>query len=63
MSAEVVTGAERKPRRARYLLPRGLPRRGEIIAACVLVIVGGHVLFGQLTMIMAAAFYFITKLT
>ncbi len=63
MSAEVVTGAERKPRRARYLLPRGLPRRGEILAACVLVLLGGHVLFGQLTMIMAALFYLITKLT
>ena len=63
MSAEVVTGAERKPRRARYLLPRGLPRRGEILAACVLLIVLGHVLFGQLTMVLAAAFYLITKMT
>jgi hypothetical protein len=63
MSAEVVTGAERKPRRARYLLPRGLPRRGEILAACVLLIVGGHVVFGQLTMILAVAFYLITKVT
>ena len=32
MPAEVVTGAEPKPRRARYLLPRGLPRRGELLA-------------------------------
>src|ERR1017187_9195280 len=63
MSAEVVTGAEREPRRARYLLPRGLPRRGEILAACVLLIVLGHVLFGQLTMVLAAAFYLITKMT
>nr|MDQ2814579.1 hypothetical protein [Actinomycetota bacterium] len=63
MPAEVVTGAEPKPRRARYLLPRGLPRRGEILAACVVLIVVGHVLFAQLTLILAAAFYLITKLT
>jgi hypothetical protein len=63
MPAEVVTGAEPKPRRARYLLPRGLPRRGEILAACVVLIVIGHVLFAQLTLILAAAFYLITKMT
>jgi hypothetical protein len=40
-----------------------LPRRGEFIAACVLVIVLGHVLFAQLTMVLAAAFYLTTKLT
>ena len=57
MPAEVVTGAEPTPRRARYLLPRGLPRRGEILAACVVLIVIGHVLFAQLTLILAAAFY------
>ena len=63
MSAEVVTGAERTPRRARYLLPRGLPRRGEILAACVLAVVVAHVVFGQLTMVLAVAFYLITKVT
>jgi hypothetical protein len=63
MPAEVVTGAEPKPRRARYLLPRGLPRRGELLAACVVVIVVGHVLFAQLTLILAAVLYLITKLT
>src|SRR5580693_1759637 len=63
MPAEVVTEAEQVPRRARYLVPRGLPRRGEIIAACVVLVVLVHVLFAQLTIILAAVFYLITKLT
>jgi hypothetical protein len=63
MPAEVVTEAEQVPRRARYLVPRGLPRRGEIIAACVVLVVLAHVLFAQLTIILAVAFYLVTKLT
>jgi hypothetical protein len=63
MPAEVVTEAEQVPRRARYLVPRGLPRRGEIIAACVVLVVLAHVLFAQLTIILAVVFYLITKLT
>ncbi len=63
MPAEVVTEAKQMPRRARYLLPRGLPRRGEILAACVVLAVLAHVLFAQLTMILAVVFYLITKVT
>ncbi len=63
MPAEVVTEARQMPRRARYLLPRGLPRRGEILAACVVLAVLVHLLFAQLTMILAVAFYLITKMT
>jgi hypothetical protein len=63
MPAEVVTEAEQGPRRARYVVPRGLPRRGEIIAACVVLVVLAHVLFAQLTIILAVVFYLITKLT
>jgi hypothetical protein len=51
------------PRRARYLIPRGLPRRDEILAACVVLIVLAHVLFAQLTIILAVVFYLITKMT
>ena len=40
------------PRRARYLVPRGLPRRGEILAACLVLAVLAHVLFAQLTLIL-----------
>jgi hypothetical protein len=51
------------PRRARYLVPRGLPRRDEILAVCVVVAVLLHVLFAQLTILLAAVFYLITKVT
>ena len=51
------------PRRARYLVPRGLPRRDEILAAFVGLAVLAHVLFAQLTIILAAVFYLITKVT
>src|ERR1700748_436987 len=62
-SAEVVTEAEHMPRRARYLVPRGLPRRDEVLAVCVVAVVLVHVLFAQLTILLAAAFYLITRVT
>ena len=51
------------PRRARYLVPRGLPRRDEVLAVCVVAAVLVHVLFAQLTILLAAAFYLITRVT
>ena len=51
------------PRRARYLVPRGLPRRDEILAVCVVAVVLLHVLFAQLTILLATAFYLITRVT
>src|ERR1700722_2352162 len=63
MPAEVATGAIRVPRRARYLIPRGLPRRGEFIAACAILVIVVHVLFAQLTLVVAAVCYLIGKAT
>ena len=63
MSARVATQAEQMPRRARYLLPKDLPRRGEILAACAVAIVLAHVLFAQLTIILAAVFVLVTLAT
>jgi hypothetical protein len=63
MLARVATGAERMPRRARYLVPRGLPRRGEILAACLVLAVLAHLLFAQLTLILVVAFALITRVT
>jgi hypothetical protein len=63
MSARVATQAEQMPRRARYLVPKGLPRRGEILAACVLVAVLAHVLFAQLTLVLAMLFALTTRAT
>ncbi len=62
MPAEVVT-KKQMPRRARYLVPRGFPRRGELLAACVVLTVLVHVLLAQLTIIVAAVLFLVTKLT
>jgi hypothetical protein len=44
------------PRRARQLIPTGLPRRGEVVAACAVAIVVAHVLLAQLTLVLAVVF-------
>src|SRR6516225_4628467 len=51
------------PRHARYLVPRGLPRRDEVLTVCVGAVVLAHVLFAQLTILLAAGFYLITRAT
>jgi len=51
------------PRRARYLVPRGLPRRDEILAGCLVLVIMLHVVFAQLTIVLAVAFYLLTRLT
>ncbi len=49
------------PRRARHLIPTQLPRRGEVIAACAVLVLLAHLLFAQLTLVLAAAFAGIGK--
>src|SRR5690242_1371154 len=51
------------PRRARYLVPRGLPRRDEILAVCMVLAIGAHLLFAQLTFVVAVLFHLTTKVT
>lgn len=51
------------PRRARYLVPRGLPRRDEILAVCMVLAIGTHLLFAQLTFVFAVLFHLTTKAT
>src|SRR6267154_2401430 len=63
MSANPATAAERVPRPGRYLIPGETPRRAELIAACALLAVLVHVLFAQLALILAVAFYVTTRLT
>jgi hypothetical protein len=48
--------AARMPRRARHLIPGALPRRGELVAACAVAVVLGHLLLAQLTLVLAVAF-------
>jgi hypothetical protein len=61
MSAEVVPGTGPAPRRARHLIPAELPRRGEVIAACVVLALLGHLLVAQLTFILAVVFVAVSK--
>jgi hypothetical protein len=63
MPARVVTETQQMPRRARYLVPRDLPHRGEFLAACLILVVLAHVLFAQLTIIFAALFALTSKAT
>jgi hypothetical protein len=49
------------PRRARHLIPTQLPRRGEAIAACAVLVLFAHLLFAQLTLVLAVAFTGVSK--
>lgn len=63
MPAEPVTGAERAPRRARYVIPRDTPRRAELLAAAGVAIVVLHLIFAQLTLVLALIFYGVTRVS
>jgi hypothetical protein len=63
MPADPVTAAGREPRPGRYLIPGSTPRRAELIAACGVLAVLIHLLFAQLTLILAIVFHLITKVT
>ena len=56
MPSAVPLAPVRSPRRARYLVPLGTPRRGELLAAVAVAAVVAGVLFAPLTLILAAAF-------
>jgi hypothetical protein len=51
------------PRRARQLIPAGVPRRGELIAACATAILLAHLLLAPLTIALALAFAAVGKAT
>src|ERR1022692_4406521 len=63
MPAALLAVAAREPRRARYLIPRDLPRRGEIIAALWALTLVGHLLLAQLTILLAVAFQVISRVS
>jgi hypothetical protein len=63
MPAEVMTRAARMPRRARYLVPKRLPYRGELLAVCAVAVIAVHLLFAQLTLVIAALFYLMGRFT
>ena len=55
--------AELTPRRARQLIPAGLPHRGELIAASAVAVAGVHLLLAQLTLILAVTFAGLSRAT
>ena len=63
MSTGGTAAGERIPRRGRYLIPRTVPRRAELVAALGVLVVLAHLVFAQLTIVLAAVFYAITKVT
>src|SRR5579863_6428924 len=56
MPSPVPPARERVPRRARYLVPLGTPRRREALAAVAVAAVVAALLFAPLTLLFAAAF-------
>jgi hypothetical protein len=63
MAADEATVRERLPRRGRYLIPKATPRRAEVVAACATAIVIAHLLFAQLTIVLAVIFHGVTRAT
>src|SRR5215468_9491545 len=63
MPAAVVAAPQRAPRRARYLIPLGTPRRRELLAALAVLGVLGGLLFAPVTLGLAVAFHVIGKIT
>src|SRR5215831_4017697 len=63
MPAAVSRAPERSPRRARYLVPLGTPRRVEALAAVAAAAVAAGVLLAPLTLVLAAAFHAVSKVS
>src|SRR5436305_4647131 len=63
MPADAVTATERMPRPGRYLIPGDFPRRAELIAVCAILAMAAHLLFAQLTLILAVIFVLTTRLS
>ncbi|HTZ23773.1 MAG TPA: hypothetical protein VMC83_07250 [Streptosporangiaceae bacterium] len=59
----MVPGTGSMPRRARYLIPPQLPRRGEVVAAFAVLVLVAHLLLAQLTFLLAIVFTAVSKTT
>jgi len=55
--------SERPPRRARYLIPLGTPRRGEVLAALAVVAALAGVLLAPVTLLLLVAFCTTSKIS
>jgi hypothetical protein len=63
MPPPVLLALERPPRRARYLVPLGLPRRSEILAALAIAAVVASVLFAPLALGLAVPFHAVSRIS
>src|ERR1700684_284089 len=63
MPGSGATATQRAPRRARYLIPMDTPGRGETVAALGVVLLLAHLLFAQLTIVLAVALAAVGKIS
>ncbi len=63
MHIGTASGAEPAPRRGRALIPAGLPRRREAAAGCILAVIVVHLLLAQLTLVLAAGFVVVSRVS
>jgi hypothetical protein len=63
MPAATPAAGERLPRRARYLIPAGTPRRAEILASLTLLVLLAGALFAQVTLVLAVVFLAFDRLS
>jgi hypothetical protein len=63
MPIPALTSQQRAPRRGRYLIPIGTPRRGELVAALATAAVLAHLVFAQVTLLLVIAFSATGRLT
>src|SRR5215472_12206641 len=63
MPSAVPLVPERPPRRARYLIPLGTPRRSEVLAALAAVAALAGALLAPLTLLLLVAFYTTSKVS
>jgi hypothetical protein len=63
MPAAVLHAQERPPRRARYLVPLGTPRRSEVLAALAAAAVAASALFAPLTLLLALTFHAVSRIS
>src|SRR5215469_15742888 len=63
MPAAVSLTQERPPRRARYLIPLGTPRRSEILGVLAVAAVAAGALFAPLTLLLTLTFHAVSKIS
>jgi hypothetical protein len=63
MAADPVPAVQRAPHRARYLIPRDLPHRAEVVAALGVLALLAHLLLAQVTIALAVMFHAVSRVS